>query len=168
LNAGGLRADIPAGELTYGQVYEVLPFDNNVAMLTLNGDELLRLLRTAYGNRRGVLQISGIKVQLTRCRGLNRLRSATLDNGTPILPDRMYRVALTDFMARGGDGLNSVLSSFPKDQIDLGDTRELNIRDALIAFWQRKGADLRPPAVGRVTVLDDPNGCETGPRAKEP
>lgn len=168
MNAGGLRADIPAGELTYGQVYEVLPFDNNVAMLTVNGDELLRLLRAAYGNRRGVLQISGIKVQLSRCRGLNRLRSATLDNGAPLVPDKVYRVALTDFMARGGDGLSSVLSSFRKDQIDVGDTRELNIRDALVAFWQRKGADLRPPALGRVTVLDDQNGCETGPRAKAP
>jgi hypothetical protein len=37
LNSGGLRADLPAGELEYGAVYEIIPFDNNVATITMTG-----------------------------------------------------------------------------------------------------------------------------------
>ncbi len=43
-NGGGLRADIPAGPLTYGRLYEVFPFDNRVARLTVTGDELRRVV----------------------------------------------------------------------------------------------------------------------------
>ncbi len=160
LNPGSLRTDMPAGDLTYGQVFEVFPFDNNVAMLTLTGDELWRFLRAAYGARRGVLQISGVKVQLSRCHGPNRLRSATLADGASLVPDKLYRVAVTDFMARGGDGLGPVLSSVSKDRVDLGDNRELNFRDALVTFWQRKQRDLVPSPPGRVTVLEDQASCE--------
>src|SRR6185295_8051103 len=58
LNPGGLRADLKAGDLKYGDVYEVLPFDNTVATITMTGEELRRLLTAAYGSRKGVFQIS--------------------------------------------------------------------------------------------------------------
>jgi 5'-nucleotidase len=48
LNPGGLRADIDAGPLTFGDVYEVLPFDNTVAFVTMSGDELKRFLQVVY------------------------------------------------------------------------------------------------------------------------
>src|SRR5215831_20339449 len=58
INPGGLRADLPAGELTYGEVYDVLPFENTVANVIVTGEELTRLLQAAYGARRGVYQES--------------------------------------------------------------------------------------------------------------
>ncbi len=163
LNSGGLRADLPAGDLTYGDVYEVLPFDNTVATLTLTGDELKRLLQAAYGAKKGVFQVSGIKVKLARCPGQGRLKSFTLEDGKPVLPERRYKLVVPDFLARGGDGLGPVLSSLPPNRIDLGVRRPLNFREALIAYWQKQNAPVvAPPVGGRISFVDEGKACSEG------
>src|SRR5262249_8779531 len=101
LNSGGLRAGVPAGELTYGAVYEVLPFDNTLAVLTVTTPELKRLLEAAYG-RKGIFQVSGLKVQVGACNGMPRFVSATLPDGKPLPANGRFRVAMPDFLARGG------------------------------------------------------------------
>ncbi|MBI3183443.1 MAG: bifunctional metallophosphatase/5'-nucleotidase [Myxococcales bacterium] len=159
LNSGGLRADLPAGELRYGEVYEVLPFDNTVATVVVTGEELHRLLHAAYGAKKGVFQLSGLKVKLSRCPGRDRLRGYTLPDGKAVQPDKKYRVVVPDFLARGGDGLGPVLSTLPVGRIDFGSERELNFRDALVAFWQRKKAELVAPKLGRIGFLDDGASC---------
>src|SRR5262249_27898138 len=74
MTSGGLRADLPQGALTYGRLYEVMPFDNTVASLTLTGEELRRLLDAAYGARKGAYQVSGLRVSLSQCPGPGRLK----------------------------------------------------------------------------------------------
>ncbi len=162
LNSGGLRADLGGGELTYGQVYEVLPFDNTIATVTVTGDELRRLLQAAYGGRKGVFQISGLKVTLSRCPGQGRLRAFTQPDGRAISPERKYRVVMPDFLARGGDGLGPVLASLAPGKIDLGAERELNFRDALLGYWQKKKGELGAPKPGRLSFLDDAASCPEG------
>ncbi|MBX7114401.1 MAG: bifunctional metallophosphatase/5'-nucleotidase [Myxococcaceae bacterium] len=155
LNPGGLRADLKPGELTYGAVYEVLPFDNAIATLTLNGDELMALLRAAYGGKKGVFQVSGLQVTLERCPGPGRLLGATLENGQAIDPAHMYRVVMPDFLARGGDGLMNTLKTIDPARVDLGGNRPLNFRDALVSYWQKGRAPLVSPALGRVSLKGD-------------
>lgn len=162
LNPGGLRADLPAGELAYGDVYEVLPFDNTVATLTLTGEELKRLLYVAYGGRKGVFQVSGLKLKLNRCPGQGRLRDFTLENGKPIHPEKRYRVVLPDFLARGGDGLGPVTGSLPPSRVDLGMSRPHNFRDALVDFWQSQGTPLVAPPPGRIAFVDGGTPCSAG------
>ena len=66
--ARGLRADLAEGPLTIGRLYNVFPFDNRVARITLTGAELGRwLAREISQGRRGWLGISGVDVR-TRCR----------------------------------------------------------------------------------------------------
>ena len=162
LNPGGLRADLRAGQLRYGDVYEVLPFDNTVATLTLTAEELRRLLVAAYGARKGVFQISGLRVQLSSCPGETRLRSYTLENGKPVQFDRTYKVVMPDFLARGGDGLRSVMASLAPESIDLGEGRPENFRDAIIAHWKSKKGPLVPPKLGRVQFVGESSGCNPG------
>jgi len=162
LNSGGLRADLPAGELTYGNVYEVMPFDNTLATLLLTGEELQRLLLSAYGARKGVFQQSGLQVTLSRCPGQGRLKAIALADGKPLQPGATYRVVLPDFLARGGDGLAPIMDSLTPDKVDLGLTRREVLRDALVSFWKRKGGELSPPKPGRITFLDDGNKCNAG------
>lgn len=62
--ARGLRADLPAGPITFGQLYDVFPFDNRVARITVTGAELGRWLAAEIRQgRRGVLGISGVAVR---------------------------------------------------------------------------------------------------------
>ncbi|HVG64166.1 MAG TPA: bifunctional UDP-sugar hydrolase/5'-nucleotidase [Hyalangium sp.] len=163
MNPGGLRADIDAGPLTFGDVYEVLPFDNTVAIVTLSGDELKRLLQVVYGSKKSVFQVSGLKVTLERCPGPDRFRDATLANGKPLAPARMYRVAMPDFLARGGDGLSPVLDPLPPGRVDLGQARPGTLRDELIAYWQRRKAPLAAPNPGRITYVDNGAPCAPSP-----
>ncbi len=159
VNPGGLRADLKAGELTYGAVFEVMPFDNAVATLTLSGEELTRLMKAAYAGRKGVFQVSGLQVKLSKCVTPERLKGLTLEGGKAIAPAGTYRVVMPDFLARGGDGLAGVLTTIDPSRIDLGQNRELNFRDAMVAFWQNKKAPLEAPKLGRVTLVSDKEKC---------
>lgn len=159
LNSGGLRADLPQGNLRFGDVYQVIPFDNTVATVTVTGEELSRLLRTAYGAHKGVFQISGARVTLNPCPGKGRLKSFVLENGKAAEAKKLYRVTMPDFLARGGDGLGAILSTLPEGRVELGTQRALNFRDALIASWQEAKAPLIAPTLGRIQILRDEKGC---------
>jgi 5'-nucleotidase len=161
LNPGGLRADLKAGEITYGSVYEVLPFDNAISTLNLTADELTRLLKAAYGSRKGVFQLSGAEVTLSRCPTSDRLKQVTV-GGKALDEGKKYRVVMPDFLARGGDGLAPILSTIEPEQVDLGENRELNLRDALVDFWKKKKESFEVPKAGRVSFLQDGDKCSTG------
>ena len=159
MNSGGLRADVAEGPLTYGRVYEVMPFDNTVATLTLTGEELMKLLEAAYSARKGVYQVSGLRVTLSQCAGPGRLKKVTLDSGKPLNLKRRYRVVMPDFLARGGDGLGPVVAKLPPEQVDLGERRPLNLRDTVVAYWRKAGKPLVAPVRNRIRFLNDQAKC---------
>ncbi len=110
MNPGGIRADIQAGEVTYGELFTVQPFDNQVVRMELTGDQVYRLLEQQFradGTSR-ILQISGIKVTYNASNPAGqRITDVTLTDGTQI--DRndtqtTYTVAANSFIATGGDG----------------------------------------------------------------
>ncbi len=158
LNPGGLRSDVAAGELTYGTMYKVLPFENTVANLTVTGEELTRLLQAAYSSG-GVYQESGLQLTLLRCSDVVRLKAAKLSDGSPIHPERRYKVAMSDFLASGGDNMAPAVSSLPPGRIDLGMTRGTGLRDSLVAFIQKHRRELVAPKPGRLTLVEDPRQC---------
>jgi 5'-nucleotidase len=168
VNSGGLRANVKAGPMTYGDLYAVLPFDNTVAIVTLSADELRRLLTVAYGASTSMFQVSGLKVTLARCAGPQRFRNATLPDGRPLDEKRMYRVVLPDFLARGAGGLGVVLSQVPPERIDLGVGRELTLREALAAWWKGRGTPVTVPATGRISYVEDGVPCAARPSSERP
>lgn len=167
MNPGGLRADLKSGDLTYGDVYQIFPFDNAVSTIELNGEQLRRLLVAAYGAKKGVFQVSGVNVILSRCPSADRLKSVTLEGGKQIDPNGRYRVVLPDFLARGGDGLGPMLSTVEPSKVDLGSHRDLNIRDALVSWWQGRKEKFATPRRGRVTFLADGDQCNPGAKVDE-
>lgn len=99
--AGGLRADLPRGPLTFGLFYDVFPFDNQVARLSLTGAELTQvLIEEIQRGRRGTLSISGIRVRADcRTDGLHvRVLRAS---GGPIEASDALLVVTTDMLASG-------------------------------------------------------------------
>ena len=102
-NAAGVRAPLIAGPVSYGQLYQVLPFENTVVSVDLTGDQLREVLEDASG-RAGRLQIGGGSWVY---RFLNdsgkRVLEATIA-GQPLDPRRIYHVATIDYLLLGGDG----------------------------------------------------------------
>ncbi len=160
LNPGGLRADLAKGPLAYGKVYEVIPFDNAVATLDVTGDQLVSLVRAAFSAKKGVFQLSGLEVTLEKCPGPGRLKAVRLPGGHGVDPNMRYRVVMPDFLARGGDGLGPVLATIDPRQVDLGETRGTNLRDELVAFWQKNQESFVAPEAGRVAFLENTEPCK--------
>jgi 5'-nucleotidase len=102
-NGGGLRADLPAGPLTWGSLYESMPFDNRVATLRLTGGELARVLAANLNAPHGLLSVAGIRVD-ARCGGETLRVSLTRESGAPVRDDEELLVVTSDFLATGGDG----------------------------------------------------------------
>jgi 5'-nucleotidase len=126
VNAGGLRADLPAGELRQGALFDALPFDDGVARLSLTGDELEAFLRALSAGRQGTAQVAGVRLEGDR---------AVTCSGAPLDPGRTYLVAMNEFLAAGGDGTRAVVSRLPAASVEI--RRDLHLRDALLE-WLRK------------------------------
>ncbi len=109
-NAGGIRADLPAGPITYREVFAVQPFENSLIRLTLSGEQLSRLLDAVVADAVG--QVSGVRMRFDPARAPGeRVIEATLEDsgelvirdGRVVHPDSTYSVVVNNFMASGGD-----------------------------------------------------------------
>ncbi len=111
MNPGGIRADIQAGEVTFGELFTVQPFDNGLSSGELTGAQIYEILEqqfppTQAGGTRKILQVSGFE-EIVYDESLpegQRIVSATLEDGTPLDPDETYTVAANSFLITGGDG----------------------------------------------------------------
>lgn len=153
INGGGIRASIPAGEVTVGDVLTVLPFINLVETVNLPGSVLLEALE--YGLRLypeqngGLLHVSGMKyiVDATREEG-DRIVYAEV-NGEVLDPERVYNVALNDFLLAGGDGYEM----FTDFEVELV-TGEL-FSDVLATYIRNHEGPVSPEIEGRITISDE-------------
>ena len=102
-NAAGVRSPLKAGQITYGQLYQVLPFENTIVNVDLTGAQLKEVLEDASG-RAGRLQIGGGMwvYRFTNANG-QRVLEATIA-GAPLDVARVYHVATIDYLLLGGDG----------------------------------------------------------------
>jgi 5'-nucleotidase len=98
---GGPRAGLPAGPLTFGQLYDTFPFDNRLGLVTLTGEQLRTVFETAIRRgRRGMLGVSGIRVQATCTADRVDVRLYR-PSGTAIAADERITVAAMDSLVLG-------------------------------------------------------------------
>jgi 2',3'-cyclic-nucleotide 2'-phosphodiesterase (5'-nucleotidase family) len=105
-NGGSLRTDLPAGPLTYGQLFEALPFDNRFATVSVGAGELAEMIARNLGRDNGILSVSGLRAE-ARCAGGDLAVKLTRTDGRPISPGTRLTLVTSDFLATGGDGLLS-------------------------------------------------------------
>jgi 5'-nucleotidase len=151
INATGVRVGItpaPDGSVTYGQIFAMQPFGNNLVVKTLNGAQLKALLEQQFKIEGGTSKVKSLLVpsrnfsfayDLSKPEG-QRIVSMKL-NGRPIGPGKPYRITVNNFLASGGDGF-SVLTE-GTDTFDAG----LDL-DALEAWLATNPAS---PPVGRTS-----------------
>ncbi|MGH2499964.1 MAG: bifunctional metallophosphatase/5'-nucleotidase, partial [Candidatus Limnocylindria bacterium] len=102
-NNSGIRARLEAGEISYGRLYQVLPFDNAVVSIELTGAQLLRILERTVRSRAGNLVIAGGTYAFRMSQPAGSRIAAVTIGGRPLDPARVYRVATIDYLALGGD-----------------------------------------------------------------
>jgi len=110
LNGGGIRAGKtyePGARISQGDVLAELPFNNRIVVVEIAGAELRRamenglsLLPRASGR---FPQVSGIALEFELARTPGSRIVAMRVGGAPLDERRIYRVAVLDYLARGGD-----------------------------------------------------------------
>jgi len=108
MNAGGIRADINVGDITYGEAFSVQPFANVLVTMDMTGAQIDTLLEQQFQGGNGVLQISG---SLTYDRSTSAPAGDKVSNikiaGVDIVAGATYRVTVNNFLADGGDGYST-------------------------------------------------------------
>jgi 5'-nucleotidase len=98
---GGLRADLPAGPLTFGALYDAFPYDNRLVTLTLTGADLRAVLATEVRRgRRGALGVSGLAVRV-RCSADGADVDLYRPTGAPVGADERLVVVAMDSLVFG-------------------------------------------------------------------
>lgn len=146
-NMGGIRAALPEGDVTYGDVLEVAPFENKICFLTLTGSDLMELFRNmASVGGEGVSH--GVELVISSD---GRLVSARL-NGREIDSEASYRIATIDYLAQGNDKMEAFKkkTAYNAPAAEENDTRY--IISAYFREMARQGKAADSKVEGRITV----------------
>lgn len=152
INGGSIRDSIPAGDITKGNIINVLPFGNYIVTKKINGSNLRAALESAAKalpeENGAFLQVSGLSFTIDAAAPSGgRIKDVMID-GKPLDIAAEYVVATNDFLAAGGD-------DFPM----LGKSKTLNEFSALDEVLMQHINDLSesgepfPEAVTRITVV---------------
>src|SRR5688500_6981335 len=146
MNNGGIRAGLPAGEVTYGHLYEVHPFSNRLHRVRMSGAQLREYLERLVGRETLRDHVSGITI------GFNpelpkgkRIVSLRLPAGRTLSDASMYDVIMNEFMATGGEGL-SLPGGVESTVLEMDDL------DALITYLQRIPQPVTAPKENRIFI----------------
>ncbi len=141
LNYGGIRlTQLPAGNVTTGKIFELMPFDNLLILQQLKGDIVQQLLDLAALN--GGWPVAGISMQIKDKKAVN-----VMIGGKPLDPTATYTTVNSDFMANGGDNAE-MLRNIP--QI----TNGYLMRDAIFDYIKKlksQGKNISANIENRVT-----------------
>jgi len=113
MNPGGIRDDILAGEVTWGELFSVQPFGNDLVRMTLSGEQLIALLNQQWAGQpfARIMKPSGLSYSWHEndpaTLADNQVDPVSiLVNGTPLNPIASYSVTVNSFMAGGGDNFS--------------------------------------------------------------
>jgi len=156
MGGGGLRAGLSKGELTYGEIYRVLPFSNKLTKFRLTGADLLLTLehgvsRYGEGGNGRFLQVSGLRYAFDPSKEKGqRLQSADVYEDSAwsrIDPKKEYSVATDSYIRGGGDDFTVLRDK----AIDPNDDLQ-TVQDVLVGFLREKNPiDAR--LEGRIRVV---------------
>jgi 2',3'-cyclic-nucleotide 2'-phosphodiesterase (5'-nucleotidase family) len=141
INYGGIRLpSVAKGSITRGRLFELAPFDNVIVLLKINGKTLMEFLN--HISARGGWPVAGAQWQIK-----NKAAGNIIINGAPFNENADYTIAVTDYVANGGDDCSMLR---PVQQINGG----FLFRDALIEYLgdiHRQGKTIAPVIEKRVT-----------------
>ncbi|MDJ0813048.1 MAG: 5'-nucleotidase C-terminal domain-containing protein [Woeseiaceae bacterium] len=137
---GGIRAELPEGELTYGDVYRVFPFDNRVSIIELTGEQLRSIVAIQAHNRRRAAGFSGMRVYVS-CDANDMQVSMLRPDGSEIADEDVLRVVANDFLLLGGDSILTPVT--PEEGFQIPNGTPL-VRETLVAWFRANPGEMDP------------------------
>ena len=124
-NHGGVRSIISEGQVTTRTAYQVMPFENRIAIVEMSGSAVLGMIKFLKKSGRAH-PIAGIQIILDK---EDNIQSVNI-NGAPFDEGRTYYVATSDYLVQGGDDMG-----FFKNRADV-EVMEYLVRNALIDYFK--------------------------------
>lgn len=118
---GGIRVALPKGKVTLSNLFELMPFENELIAFTLSGADtqnLINFIAATNGQ-----PVSGLQMKIK-----NRKPESVMINGQPFDAAKTYRVLTSDYIASGGDNARGFKNPIAKKVLGL------KVRDALIGY----------------------------------
>ena len=141
INIGGLRVDLPQGEITVRKVFELMPFENELDIIKLSPQKMQKMI--AYLKEKGGQPISGMELKITSDGYECYINEETLNQS------RSYYVVTSDYLAEGGDSMDFFKE--PEARIKTG----IKIRDAIMDHFRivgLSGNELESELDGRLLI----------------
>ncbi|MCY1081898.1 bifunctional metallophosphatase/5'-nucleotidase [Archangium lansingense] len=150
MNPGGIRAEIDAGDVTYGESFTVQPFGNGLVTMTLTGAQLHTLLEQQWeGSLVRILQPSkGFSYTWKSSAPVGqKVDPASIRlHGAPVDPAGHYRVTVNGFLSNGGDGFRVFTEGTERQ----GGPMDVDSMEA----WLKAHAPLQPPETNRILRME--------------
>jgi 2',3'-cyclic-nucleotide 2'-phosphodiesterase (5'-nucleotidase family) len=144
-NFGGIRVDMPQGEIILDDMLSMFPFKNQLVYVEQTGRQIRKILEGMAAGRFQIL--GGVRVVAEG----GRLLSAEID-GSPIEDDKVYGLATISFLLGGGDGL-----ALEKDALSVTVFKDVDIIDAILEHVYAEtaaGRSIEYEMDGRVVIKD--------------
>jgi 5'-nucleotidase/UDP-sugar diphosphatase len=147
LNGGSIRRDLPEGQIRKKAIYEILPFDSSIVIVTLKGSDVLALFSHIAALSPGEGAFPQVSEGLSFA--INRERKRCEDiliRGKPIDQNRTYKIVTNSYLAAGGDGygmFRKAINSYDSSVFQ---------RDVLIAYIQHLGGTINPEKKERLKI----------------
>lgn len=125
LNHGGIRAILPKGNVTTRTAFEIMPFENNLVVLALKGEQILEMTSYIIKEKKPH-PLSGMTFTITK----DNTAKNILIQGKPLDSNKIYYVATNDYLANGGDSMNFFLKN--TQEFDLN----YKLRNVLIDYFK--------------------------------
>jgi len=133
LNHGGIRAILPKGNVTSRTAFEIMPFENNLVIIGLKGEQILEI--TSYIIKVQKAQpLSGMTFTIAK----DKTAKNILIQGKPLDLNKVYYVATNDYLANGGDSMTFFSKGVEKFDLNY------KLRNVLIDYF--KSVDTIPVA----------------------
>lgn len=146
-NIGGIRAAFAKGDVTYGDVLDVAPFENKICFCSLSGEKVTELFQQMadFGGQ-GVSH--GVEAVADKQGKIVSLKI----NGQPVDPHRQYRIATLDYVAEGNDKMVAFKS---KTDVNSPKGKENNVRFIIINYFRdaaAQGKEVDAKTEGRFVI----------------
>lgn len=144
VNIGGLRSVLTQGPVTCAEIYEILPFENALCVLTIKGVYLKQLFENIAS--RGGEGVSGIHLEITP---EGKLLNGTIA-GQTVEDNKMYTIATIDYLAEGNDGMTALIQAEKRECPE-----DARLRDLFMKYVEKQtaaGKAITSRMEGRIVV----------------
>ena len=141
-NMGGIRASLYEGDITIGNIFNIIPFENTLVILKLKGSDIITLADIIA--MRGGEAVSGITMSITKSGKAENL----LLQGNEIDPEKEYYIATNDYLSYGNDQMTPLANYTEIIKTDK------SLRDIILQYIEEEtseGREIQGVKDGRIT-----------------